>query len=254
MDIRTLQTWFCIAVFNFSLMCGNCAEKDSSFFQLLDTIERTDGTIDHHQLWLQFGIKSHLFKDGYPEADIFTLNTGTNHWKLLRIYDKWPVECQYILFQLSTKGSWLFCGNIDFTGVHYEMPEHRLQEIGDRIWLVIKHIKGSGTGFLAQADAWYPLKESFGACELSYLHSGVFTDYTDKSEKMDEYTLINQECTVTKGKPVVELLHSITGSTTDEAGNKHILYKKDVRTRFVWSEEKMKFKVSEPVEDTIIVR
>jgi len=227
-------------------MCGNCAEQSRSVFQILAAIERPNGTVDQLKLWTQFGIKSNLFQKERPTADSFTLKSGDN-WKLLRLSDMWPDECQYLLFRLNTKGAWHFCGNIDLTGVHYDMPEHRLQQIGDRTWLVIKHIKGSGTGFIAREEAWYPLNNSFGACELSYLHSGDFNN-----EK--EYALVSQECTVINGKPVVELLHSVTGKVSDEAANDRVLYKKDVRTRFVWSDKKMKFEASQPVADKSIVR
>lgn len=253
MNIKILLTWLCVAGLSFFVMRGNCAEENHSAFKIIAATERPDGTVDQLKLWTQFEIKSSLFKAEHPKADIFTLKNG-NNWKLLRLSDMWPDECQYLLFRLNAKGAWRFCGNIDLTDVHYEMPEHRLQQIGDHTWLVLKHIKGWGTGFLAREEAWYPLNDSFGACELSYLHSGNFTDYTDKNKKNNEYGLVSQECSIANTRPVLELLHSVTGKITDEAGNNHVLYKKDVRTRFVWSEQKMKFEVAKPVADTNIIR
>lgn len=211
-----------------------------SLFEFLAAFERSDGTIDNVQLWSQIGITSHLFHE-YPKADLFTLETETNGWKMLRLSDRWSSQWQYVLFRLNTNGLWCFAGNVDLSNEHHETPVHHLEALGDRIWLVLEHISNYGTGVFIREGAWYPLNTSVGASELRYLHDGRFVD---PDGMLQQYVLLHQGCSITNKHPVVELLHRVTVQSTDEKGDVRVVHQKDIRTRFEWSDEKKKFEAA----------
>jgi hypothetical protein len=89
--------------------------------------------------------------DGKPGSEI-----------MLRLYSKLSEKCRYLIFKPINirRNLWNFLGYIDVDGQKYGVPWHRSLINGNKRWLVISELTGTGSGHSSHEDVLYLINES----------------------------------------------------------------------------------------------
>jgi hypothetical protein len=76
---------------------------------------------------------------------------------LIIVEDDFKWDWQYLIFR-KNGADWKFLGNLDLGTQKYTEPSYRVV-IGDKdeVWLVVRSLTGSGTGFTLYEEVWYKL-------------------------------------------------------------------------------------------------
>ena len=81
---------------------------------------------------------------------------------LLKLYQRWG-NCRYLVFKDVGKdrsSAWKLLGHADHDFARYYMPEHRVEVLGGKSFLVLNVQGMSGTGVSLAYDRWYEVDDS----------------------------------------------------------------------------------------------
>lgn len=97
-------------------------------------------------------------------AEVYSLNLDNEPGKevLLKVYQSWGY-CRFLIFkQVNQKEApaWKLLGHADHDFARHYMPEHRVEILGKKRFLVVKAQGISGTGVRLAYDRWYEVDSS----------------------------------------------------------------------------------------------
>jgi hypothetical protein len=227
---------------------GEATNAIPSVREFVARFKQADGNIDYKRLQSELGVRSNPFEEP-PAEGIFTVTTAHETWKLVKLFDAWKTAWQYLVFRRQKGGAWAFVGNIDFGDQHYEEPSVSLKTIEGRCWLVFQHVAAYGTGLFERKEDWYPVDVKIGKPDLSYLSQGYFTEEEGNIKSLVEYRRTGLITLVINGNPAVVVSHKVVRKRVGNGEEIKVVNQREVKTRFVWSEEKKRFVASGAVQD-----
>lgn len=214
---------------------------------LVDAITR-DGVAGVRRLWTELGITSDLFSDLEPgaaiviERHIVELDGSEGDEVLLRLADGSGVEVQYLALRRNGE-AWTSLGRVDLRGQRLNPPWHRIEVLGDRRWLVIQSLRGSGSGFERYHETWHA---SDGLRQvLSFPSSGHVRGHGMPFNRT--FTGAKTGLSAVDGRPVVEVeisAHYVNGDAFAIEGLTDLFTRTGV-VRYRWTEESSRFVIDE---------
>lgn len=214
---------------------------------LVDGIAR-DGVAGVRRLWTELGIASDLFSGLEGDAPVsierhsVELNGVDGDETLLRLSDSSGQEVQYLALRRDGDG-WGTQGRVELRNQRLNPPWHRVEVLGNRRWLVIQSLRGSGSGFERYQETWYAADGLKPV--LSFPSGGHVRGHGMPFNRTFTGTKIG--LSAAEDRPVVEVeisAHYVNGDAIPIEGLTDLFTRSGV-VRYRWDSETSKFMLDE---------